>query len=1057
MPTSPRKSAPSTFETTWTDSDATAFDPAALPVSKAPRAWDRKPEKVVRGDGKEKKVWRRYATRSSTTTVAPDDEELDSRARAVKRLQKVKPADMELIPAKPDGRKRAFKGTRYDRRKSVLPRKRTLGRDTVGDETEPVSVDEEAVDGVEGATTEDANSGSESLEKDEQEQPSTPQNLQDEDRTKSSFSVTVEERETQLSPGALERGRQDREEQAQAASDSEAKEDVSPTMPVYSPRKATPRSPGETDSGLEGRMKWRPDGLGEEMEMRQSAESLGKADSNTVQTEAEATDIQDAGLESQEAETPFAQVDLVNDAVEPDNSTGVVPKVAEDENMDLPRSVHSLTTTDLIIPGVSEPQLEPSNGVTVPECSENVVDELSGDKNLGMSEISFPVDAFHTRPILQPGDIELTAQSSDEDVTEASIQTEITRNLDELTAPAPEDTATPIASTEQSELPVEAPATADSASEQPSETPPQEDRQVLPTTSTWQDAMELTSETPEDALATTPVSEDSEVQPEIKAATTALSDDITDGLSLTPSIPVIKAPEKKLLSPPPPPQADFTEETTSTVLLDILDEDTAILHNFLSKAAASKANKAAIITRRTSLQNRRDSDAVRQALASPRKILEDKDPNSPSKLDNDATLDLTQTLTLSMNPEMSGSPLAKQGAVPEEVAVEEGGEAESHSSTTSSRRSTRTRKSRIPPPASSLQIPKNIALRRTEGGEPIVLKRTEAQELGLLTRANTRKNKQGAVSVALRLLKLAQTASGNGSGSASPASAGSGSEEMKNSGTGKKNVRWDETLAYYREHSETIAEAESLATPDELAGDGDEGVPKAVVKKKVRVVKDKEKKEGTTQMQTPRGKRVRNLGGVNGTPAKGLLSQADGLAEGKDAASATAEKEKEKLHRSSKATAGTTRKIKRHPVGSLDSADTATTPISQLPEEAADTTSANSTLTTPAPTTQATALPKERKSRLAAPRKVKLPLPSSLPLISSALPPVPPSVPVPVDGKENQQGRSLGIGIGSGTPKKGIKVVMPAPGAEGLASSVPAPGLGVEGGLARRRVGRRVV
>lgn len=133
MVPSPRKGAPTSFETAWTDTDATAFDPATLPVSKAPRAWDRKPEKVVRGDGKEKKVWRRYATRSSTGNVAPDDEELDSRARAVKRLQKVKPADMELIPAKPHGRKRAFEGTRYDRGKSVLPRRsrRALGSSTL--------------------------------------------------------------------------------------------------------------------------------------------------------------------------------------------------------------------------------------------------------------------------------------------------------------------------------------------------------------------------------------------------------------------------------------------------------------------------------------------------------------------------------------------------------------------------------------------------------------------------------------------------------------------------------------------------------------------------------------------------------------------------------------------------------------------------------------------------------------------------------------------------------------------------------------------------------------
>lgn len=60
-----------------------------------------------------------------------------------------------------------------------------------------------------------------------------------------------------------------------------------------------------------------------------------------------------------------------------------------------------------------------------------------------------------------------------------------------------------------------------------------------------------------------------------------------------------------------------------------LDADTAHLMDFLNRAAASKQDGPAVIARRSSLQNRRDSDAVRHALASPRKPLEDKDVNSP--------------------------------------------------------------------------------------------------------------------------------------------------------------------------------------------------------------------------------------------------------------------------------------------------------------------------------------------------------------------------------------------------------------------------------------------
>ena len=71
------------------------------------------------------------------------------------------------------------------------------------------------------------------------------------------------------------------------------------------------------------------------------------------------------------------------------------------------------------------------------------------------------------------------------------------------------------------------------------------------------------------------------------------------------------------------------EDATMTFAFD---DDTALLKNFLSRAAASKANKAENIARRESLQNRRDSDVVRHALASPRKVLEDKDPTRPPSM-----------------------------------------------------------------------------------------------------------------------------------------------------------------------------------------------------------------------------------------------------------------------------------------------------------------------------------------------------------------------------------------------------------------------------------------
>lgn len=139
-------------------------------------------------------------------------------------------------------------------------------------------------------------------------------------------------------------------------------------------------------------------------------------------------------------------------------------------------------------------------------------------------------------------------------------------------------------------------------------------------------------------------------------APASASIDIADGLtfSFTPSKPQSPAP-RRLHSPPPPPRPESgPDDVTMTVAID---DDTAILKDFLTRAAASKAEKAAVTThKRESLQNRRDSDIIKHALASPRKVLEEKDPNSPTKHHTELTLDLSQTLTLAKPDEKLPSP-----------------------------------------------------------------------------------------------------------------------------------------------------------------------------------------------------------------------------------------------------------------------------------------------------------------------------------------------------------------------------------------------------------------
>jgi len=133
MVPSPRKRAAptTTFNTTWNATDAAFLDPNALPLAKIPRGWERKQEVKRVGQGKEKKIWRRFNLRSHTHNTAQDDnddadddgddDDQDARSRAVKRRQHMSPKAMEKTASKLNSKKRAFKATRWDRRKSVLP------------------------------------------------------------------------------------------------------------------------------------------------------------------------------------------------------------------------------------------------------------------------------------------------------------------------------------------------------------------------------------------------------------------------------------------------------------------------------------------------------------------------------------------------------------------------------------------------------------------------------------------------------------------------------------------------------------------------------------------------------------------------------------------------------------------------------------------------------------------------------------------------------------------------------------------------------------------------
>lgn len=262
---------------------------------------------------------------------------------------------------------------------------------------------------------------------------------------------------------------------------------------------------------------------------------------------------------------------------------------------------------------------------------------------------------------------------------------------------------------------------------------------------------------------------------------------------------------------------------STTSLATHLDSDTAVLHAYLNRKQANKAENLQTnsIARRTSLEHRRDSGAVRQALASPRNVLEDKDVNSPAPgKPNNADFAAIKALTPVKD--------ASESAHPDDLLQTNREEA------TPARRSTRKR-SRIPPPSAGISAvaPTNIAVR--SGADSVVLKRTDAQEMAILTRVNTRKNKGGALLPRPRLAKLV---------------AAGAAEELQveiseNNQDGQRSIEWADPLVQGMMSPARETSEEPASTQQE-----DDGV----------------------QTPKPRVKRLR--GSRNGTPAKGMLTTA---------------------------------------------------------------------------------------------------------------------------------------------------------------------------------------
>lgn len=284
-----------------------------------------------------------------------------------------------------------------------------------------------------------------------------------------------------------------------------------------------------------------------------------------------------------------------------------------------------------------------------------------------------------------------------------------------------------------------------------------------------------------------------------------------------------------------PEQSPFTElglplipSQTTTIPLN---DDETLLYDFLNRAKASKAAK---IAKQEHTHHRRDSDVVKHALA--RNPLGDVDGNSPPQRDpNERSPIASPTLNLDLSPIVAT--LARDGAA-------------SGSPQRSKRRPKRTAKRRSTDGSISNKItnddaqtqteqtiaqaatPARFALRRHPDSRPVVLKKSEAQQVSQTTRNNTRRNKGASVPVKQMLIRLQSDEQVTETVDVSPPSEiGEGTTKHP-----RRSVRWNEDLvSFFEDHRDDVFG--SLEPPD--PGE-----------------------------KTPESRRRAALGAMNGTPAR---------------------------------------------------------------------------------------------------------------------------------------------------------------------------------------------
>ena len=221
-------------------------------------------------------------------------------------------------------------------------------------------------------------------------------------------------------------------------------------------------------------------------------------------------------------------------------------------------------------------------------------------------------------------------------------------------------------------------------------------------------------------------------------------------------------------------------------------DDTSMLKDFLNRAQARKAAQKPVLSAPEAVVPQHSP------RRSPRKMHGSRDGqgSSPQKPRN-----------------MASRPNTPPGKPKPELFDSDDGE-EQTAEPTSCRRSTRTR---LPAPAKAVPgAPSFIPVRRADGTDPVVLQKSQAQELAVTTRANTRRNKGQSKPPLLALQDLP-------------------TETTDLASSGRQRVA---------ERAKSVAWAERLASYRDANGEADE-----------------------IEERRPKVRTLRGLGAVNGTPA----------------------------------------------------------------------------------------------------------------------------------------------------------------------------------------------